>query len=360
MSDLLKNIDFSLNVVLWMISLSMLVISFFICLLLCLRRIYRNRINIKRLDKQSNFESSLNLALKSDINAINSSTFNVDDPTIINEVLLKYFRMLAGERVNTLRTIIQYLKIEKQIQESTKSGTTGRRMEAMQILSYLQSQASLLTIHEGLFSSNKYIRLTAARCLTRRKADIYIDDIIYYINSAFPNEEKLLADILFRFGPRITDILEAYANFDCNDCIKAASLEALVLIMPPKTSLDINNLLENPDEKIRAAALSLSDVTTHGSKNDILIKALDDSSIKVKIRAAKIAYNTRRIDTISPLFQLAQHPMLWVRYWSIKAIWNTGRQGRKLIETMGRGNDPSARMAREVTLESLSLDTGVA
>jgi len=312
------------------------------------------------LSRQDKFESALNLALKTNISVINNQTFDFDDTTIINEILLKYFRMLAGERVNTLRKVIQHLQIEAQIQRATKSGTTGRRMEAMQILSYLNSQSSLQTIHEGLSSPNKYIRLTAARCLTRRNADVFTDDIIYFINSAFPNEERILADILFRFGLKITESLESYVNSDCNDCIKVACLEALGLIMPPSTSLDLDILLEHPEEKIRAAALVLSDVTQSNTKDDILIKALGDTSVKVIIKAAKIAHNTRRIDAISPLYKLTQNPLLWVRYWSIKAIWNTGRQGKKLIETMGRGDDPSAYMAREVALEALSLDTGLA
>jgi len=360
MLDLLGNIDFSLNVLLWITSLSCLALSFFICLLLCVRRSYRNHLSINRLRKQAEFESALNLALKSDANVFNTHMFSVDETAIINEVLLKYFRMLAGDRVKTLRRVIKNLQIEKKIQKATESGTTGRRMEAMQILSYLDSQSSLQTIHQGLSSPNKYIRLTAARCLTRRKADIFTDDIIYFINSAFPYEEKILADILFRFGLTITNTLESYVNSDCNDCIKAACLEALGLIMPPSTSLDLDNLFEHPDEKIRVAALTLSDVTSHNSKGDILIKALGDTSIKVKIKASKIAYNTRRNDIIFPLFKLTQHPLLWVRYWSTKAIWNTGTQGKKLVNTMARGNDPAAHMAREVALESLTVDAGLA
>jgi len=356
MLDLLKDIDFTLNAVLWILSISFMTASVIACAVLSLRRIIRNRINNYRLKEQSNFESALNIALKQDVNAIHNMDFSLGHTAGITEVLLRYFRMLAGKRVDSLRTVIEHLQIESQIEEATKFGTTGRRMEAMQILSYLNSQSSLLTIHEGLSSSNKYIRLTAARCLTRRKADVFTNDIIYFINSAFPDEDKLLADILFHFGLKITDILESYVNSDCNTCIKAACLQALTLMMPPSTILDIDRLIENPDERIRAAALTLSNVTSHNAKSDILIKALEDKSVKVKIIAAKMAHDKRRTDTISHLYDLTQDSLLWVRYWAVKAIWNTGRQGKKLIETMGRGDAPSARMAREASLEFRSLD----
>ena len=359
MLDLLRNFDFSLNVILWIISLSLLTLSLLICLGLCVRRLYRNNITNSRLEEQSEFETSLNLALQKDKTVFHETQYSFKKTTSINEILLRYFRTLKGERADTLRQVIENLQIEKHILTATKTGTMGRRMEAMQILSYLDTQDSLQTIHQGLYAPNKYVRLTAARCLTRRNAAVFLNDIIDSINSAFPNEEKLLADIIYHFGFEATDVLESYVNSDCNDCIKAACLEALVLIMPPKTSLNIEALLESSDEKIRAAAISLSEITPHQSKNDALIKALGDSSVKVKIRATKIAGNTRRIDTISPLYQLSQDPLLWVRYWSIKAIWNTGRQGRKLVETMGQGNDSSARMAREVALECLSLEGGL-
>ena len=126
--------------------------------------------------------------------------------------------------------------------------------------------------------------------------------------------------------------------------------------MLPKTSLDINALLDKPDERIRAAAVSLSEVTSNNSGNDILLKALKDSSVKVKIRAAKIASKKQSKEAISTLYELSKDPLLWVRYWSIKAIWNTGRQGKKLVETMSRDNTATGKMAREVSLESQSLD----
>ena len=359
MLDLLKNFEFSLNSILWIISLSLLALSFLICLGLCARRTYRNNKNNNRLEEQSKFEISLNRALQKNSDVIHKSQYTFKKTIIINEILLRYFRTLKGKRADTLRRIIKSLQIEEHIQNATKTGTMGRRMEAMKILSYLDSQASLQTIHQGLYAPNKYIRLTAARCLTRRNADVFLNNIIDSIHSAFPNEEKLLADILYHFGLKVTDVLESYVNSDCNDCIKAACLEALVLIMPPTTSLDVEALLESSDEKVRAAAISLSEITSYKSKNNVLIKALGDNSVKVKIRATKIAGNTRQRDAISSLFQLSHDPLFWVRYWSIKAIWNTGRQGKKLVETMGRGNDSSARMAREVGLECLSLENGL-
>lgn len=356
MSDLRINIDINLLQLLWTVSLSLLGVSICLCTILSFRRALRNRIKNNRLDKQSQFEVKLNTALTSNFDSEETITFQADDSAIFNEILLRYFRTLNGKRADTLRNITETINIETQIRESTKTGTVGRRMEAMQVLSYLNSQGSLLSIHEGLSSSKKYIRLTAARCLTRRKANIFIDDIIHSISTAFPDDPQLLADILFRFGHEITPILEAYVETSDNLCIQSACLEALVLIMPAKSNLDLDGLLESPDEKVRAGAISLSSVTAHNSNNDILINALSDPSTKVKIRAAKLAYAARRTDTISSLFKLTQDPLLWVRYWSIKAIWNTGRQGRKLVETISRGDDAASRMAREVSLECRSIE----
>lgn len=359
MSALLINIDISLLALFWTVAISLIGISVCLCLTLTARRYLRNSFKNNTLREQSKLETLLNLALTQGGFVLNDASFEASDSSVFNEVLLRYYRTLDGKRADTLRHITQTIDIEPQIRESTQTGTIGRRMEAMQVLSYLNSQSSLLSIHEGLSSPKKYIRLTAARCLTRRRADIFIDDIIHSISTAFPDDPELLADILFRFGPHITSTLQTYIETHDNSCVKAACLEALVLIMPAQTSLDFDALLEDPDERVRAAATSLSAVTAHNTKEEILIKALSDSSTKVKIRAAKLAHSARRTDTISPLFNMTQDPLLWVRYWSIKAIWNTGRQGKKLVETMSRGDDAASRMAREVSLECRSHDLGV-
>lgn len=351
MLDLLINIDLSLLTLFWAISISLIGVSICLCVTLSLRRIIRNYNKNNRLKKQSEFKFLLNTALKSNFEANDNLVFNIENSTVFNEVFLNYFRTLNGKRAETLRTIAEHIDIEPQIIKSTEMGTIGRRMEAMQVLSYLNSQASLLSIHAGLSSSKKYIRLTSARCLTRRKADVFINDIIESISTAFPSDPQLLADILFRFGAHISSVLETHIRNSDNVCVQAACLEALVLIMPAETSLDLDALLENPDDGVRAAATSLSTITAHNSSGDVLMHALSDSATKVKIRAAKLAYIARRTDTISSLYKLSQDPLLWVRYWSIKAIWNTGRQGKKLVETMSRGSDATSRMAREVSLE---------
>ena len=351
MLDLLKNFEFSFNSILWIILLSLLALSFLICLGLCARRTYRNNKNNNKLKEQSKFEISLNRALQENSDVIHKSQYTFKKTIIINEILLRYFRTLKGKRADTLRRIIKSLQIEKHIQNATKTGTMGRRMEAMQILSYLDSQASLQTIHQGLYAPNKYIRLTAARCLIRRQADVFVDNVVMSLDSAFPDDPQILADILYRFGARITPQLESYIRSSQNDNIKTACIEALVLLMPPTTSLELDTLMDSSNERVRAATVSLSEVTSNQSKDDILIRALADPATKVKIRAAKIAYSSKRSDTISLLFKLTKDPILWVRYWSTLAIWNTGRQGRKLVETIAKGDDSAARMAREVALE---------
>lgn len=327
------------------------VISIIICVILVIRRFYRNNKKNNELKEKIHFEKIINAALKSDLKNLSRSQFNVKNKPVLNEVILRYFRMLDGEPANALRNILNFLDFEPQIRASTQVDTLGRRMEAMQILSYLDTQSSLICIHDGLFSSKKYIRLTAARCLSRRQANVFLDDIVTSINSAFPSDPQILSDILYSFGSSATSQLESYIQDSQNDNIIAACLEAMVLLMPPKTSLDLSQLMDSANENVRAATVSLSAVTAHKSKDDILIKALADTATKVKIRASKIAYKSKRSDTISLLFKLSKDPLLWVRYWSIKAIWNSGRQGRKLVGTMARGNDATARMAHEVSLE---------
>ncbi len=351
MLALLKNINITFLQVSAGAAFLFFLISVIVCIILIIRRIFRNRRVSNGLDAKRNFETAINTALTSDLKNTDNIQINLKHQPILNEVFLQYFRMLDGAHADTLRTIIKRLNIEPHILKSTKTDTVGRRMEAMQVLSYLDTQSSLISIQEGLSSPKKYIRLTAARCLIRRQADVFVDNIVMSLDSAFPDDPQILADILYRFGARITPQLELYIRSSQNDNIKTACIEALVLLMPPTTSLELDTLMDSSNERVRAATVSLSEVTSYQSKDDILIRALADPATKVKIRAAKIAYSSKRSDTISLLFKLTKDPILWVRYWSTLAIWNTGRQGRKLVETIAKGDDSAARMAREVALE---------
>jgi len=355
-SDLLKHFDNPITGWLWLTAIGITAISLLISLYMGVRRIWRNRKkpNAHRIGKR--FEDYLTLGLSQDIdpNALKKFAYSKRHVPAMIDVLLHYFRTLDGSSADVLRTITARLGLEAHIIKRSQNGTLGRQMSAIQTLSYLQTQKSLAVIHKRLTAKNKYVRVTAARCLARQKADAYVPDIIHAVSAAFPKNSPVLSEILYQFGKPITPVLEGYIETSDNDVLRAACIDAIIMLMPPKTTLNLDALMQSSSADLRASTVELSQITEHNAQTDFLSAGLKDSSTAGKIRSAKLAYAARRVDTLTHLHALTQDPVIWVRYWAMRAIWACGAQGQKLVETIGRGDDVAGHMARDVALECAS------
>lgn len=351
MSVSLTSANISLLTLFWGLTFSFLAISVILCLAIVLRRMHRNKLETQREKEKANLQSFLALVLRKD----SDSDYNINNAprcqtSEMAAVFLHYFRTLKGEKLERLQKMISSSFWEEKLIQGTFKGIRGVRMRCLRTLSYLNSQRSLQIIFENLLSDNKYIRLTAARCLVRRQSFCYLGPIIESLREAFPQDFKILAGIIAKFGPDSVETLESYISRTKDSTIKTACLEALILIMPAKTSLNLPLLMEDKSDSVRAAALSLSAIAEHNHDIDPLRLGLQDEATSVKIRAAKMACNVKRADITSDLYKLTDDSVMWVRYWALRAIWMSGQAGQKFVIGLAR----SQKMAEKVTLEMRS------
>lgn len=342
------NAESTLLTIIWIASFVFFAISVTLCLWMTYRRKKRNRWARAREQEEMLLHSYISEVVRHRISpreAIN------DLPTlsasVMTTVLLHYFRTLKGESLEHLRAVISQTNLENFIGETTRRGVSGRRMRALKVLSYLTTDSSLRIIRAHLKSDDKYVVLTAARSLVRRKSLCDMDAIITTISRALPGQAAILSALLAGFGLNAVKPLETYISQSDESVIITACLSALVAVMPARTELDLNDLTSHPDERVRAAALSLSAICEHSGQIDPIAKCLGDSSIEVKIAASKIAHDSKRQDIVSELFALSNDPIIWVRYWALKAIWRSGQAGQKFVRNISQSN----RMARDLILE---------
>jgi len=324
-------------------------LSCLVCLLIVLRRIRRNKIIALREKQKADFQNYLLNLLKED--SLNQSGLNAAPDCRVAEmasVFLHYFRTFRGEKLERLQDLILGSAIEDKLIESTLNGIRGVRMRSLTTLSYLESQKSLQVIFDNLSSKNKYVRLTAARCLVRRGSLCYLTTIVDRLSEAFPQDFKITADVIAGFGPDSVEVLENYILRTDNNVIKATCLEALILIMPAQTSVKFDELMENESDSVRGAALSLSEITHHNQGVDPLSMGLKDNAVSVKIRAAKLACTVKRTDIMSDLYRLTNDPVMWVRYWALRAIWMSGPSGQKFVESLSKSNVMAGNVALEM------------
>ena len=348
MSALPINADYTLLTIFRTITLSFLTVAATLCLFIVLRRMVHNRLKARRSLSKARFQDFLIKLINSDqpdANLDHSPACDIRDRT---EIFVHYFQTLRGEKLKVLADMISASRVEADIIKATRHGVRGLRMRAVRTLSYLNTQASLQVIYESLFSVDKYVRLTAMRCLIRRRAACYLPDIIDSFIEAFPKDYKLLAGILADFGGDITQTLENLIVTSDDDTVVSACLEALCLLRPSATDLNFEALLHTQSETVRAAAVALSSITTHPGTPDILRLGLRDDAVSVKIRAAKMACELKRSDLTSDLYALTKDPVMWVQYWALKAIWVTGASGQKFVNALSQSDSMAADVSMEM------------
>ena len=346
----LTSVNFSLSVWVWAFSILFFIIACTICLAIVLRRVLRNREDAKRAKQKDAFLSYLGQIISSDAtlheNMEDMPTCNVQDMTA---VFLHYFRTLRGTKLDRLKDLLSGSDIEQQIIQSSHTGLRGSRMRAVRTLSHLHSQSSVQVISDNLSSDDKYIRLTAARCLVRRKGILFLNAIIESYIEAFPNNHKLLAAILSDFGHDAVPALEDLTRTSKHNTVIAGSLGALTILMPARTSLELTQLMANPSDTVRSNAISFAAVTEYKNTLDLLRTGLADDSIAVKISAAKTACKFKRSDLTSELLKLTTDESMWTRYWALRAIWASGQSGQQFVRSLAKTNPTASDVILEMS-----------
>ena len=349
MSASLTNDSPTFLALIWGLTAMFFMAAVVICAAITLRRTLRNKRAKTRQSQTADFQIFLRDIIRGGPDAFALFKYmpscHIHDKTAL---FLHYFRTLKGKKLQHLQDLISGSQIEEEITQSSYRGTRGTRMQAVKTLSYLNSQSSLEQILQHLSSEDKYIKLTAARCLVRRQGLFLMNTIIDACLVGFPDDHKLLADILSRFGSDAVQPLETAIGQLDNATGVAACLEALVIIMPPKTSLDFGQLMTHSSPAVRSAAVALSAIASHNTDVDPLKMGLADEDISVKIRAAKTACDLKRSDLTADLYALISSPVMWLRYWSMRAIWASGQSGEKFIDSLSNANPMASKIALEM------------
>lgn len=338
MLDLLKNTENVLLFTLWCISGFLIIASIGIALWLSVRRVFRNRREATIQDNQAQFEAYIQTLLTEDYfpEDFELPAHIRADRTAVTAGLLKFFKLVRGDDATKLKIIVEKLQLENIIQSAITWGNRGKRMRAFHVLSFLDSTSSLKTITEYLYSSDKYIRLSTARCVARRQVMSLISEVAESVAYAFPKDEKILADVLYRFGRNAIPRIERLALTTKNPIVIAGVLETLILLRPETSSLNLNEFAEHPNEKVRAAAVVLSTFCRGENHKDLLLTGLADGHRGVKIRSLKVAAKEKRSETFADLYRLMNDPFMWVRYWAMRAALANGHSGESLMKSLSR------------------------
>ena len=199
------NFEAAVPVVIHWLTAAFLAVSFLICLMMYLRRFWRNYIERMRERHNQTYDELINQVLSNPGDNLAHQallTFR-GSPAALSRSMLNFFRNVRGVQAVHLSALVSNSALERRIIKATHKGTRGYRMRALQVLSYLETERSLSVVRGHLKSRNRYERLTAARALTRRKSYSDFASIVSSLSTAFPRRTDLLAEVIVNFGPEI-------------------------------------------------------------------------------------------------------------------------------------------------------------
>ena len=332
-------------------SAAMFAVAVGLCAALIARRVARNRHLRRRAMRQAAFRRWLEHRVEADPETDRDLCDAPDcGPADAAEAVLHLLRTVGGTRAERLVSLTVECGLEQRLIRATRDGVRGARMCALRVLGYLDTQASLSCIAEWLDSRDSYVRLTAAHAMVRRRSHGHLNDVVRAFLQTFPSNHQGLGALLAGYGRYGTPRIEAMTRRADGPVAITAGLQALALLMPPRTALDLAALAAHADPRVRAAAIALSCVTQHDGPAEPVALGLRDADTGVRISAAKTACELRRADFLPALHDLTRDPSLWVRYWAYRAVGATGGTGTQFLATLSR-TDP---LAADVILETES------
>jgi len=351
----LTGFENALLIAIWVSSAVMAVMSVFLLLTLSVRRYSRDRRRLSQAKSAKMCERLIANMLAKDILPVPDMLPSLSSREVeaLIAVLPDYFRNLEGGKAVLLAEIVEVWGVEKEICNKTKRQRRGLRIQALTVLSYLQTERSLKTLAQALRSDDLYVRLSGIRSLARRQAHSYLPEIIEALNSEEHHNAVMLSDILQRFGTEASWAFEYLASEAKNATVCAAALEALRLVRPEQLNLDLKSFLYDPSPAVRAGAIEL--IAYAGDDRISMVeRALIDRSAAVRARIARALPRLGIPGSLKYLHTLLDDPVWWVRFQAHQSLEAMGPQGRAYLRAVSSSDGDNSDLAAAVLAEARS------
>ena len=352
-SGFLTIFDLNLLRFLWQVAFAFAGVSVLMVLSLAYRRAVENQLMEQRLEIRQVFRNQLSNMIDRKIlpHPSNRPEIPPDSLGAFVEACLGFFRNLSGPDQSHLARILGIWNMEPALKNIIETGERGYKIRALSLLSFLETDTSIEMLELALADPDPYIQLSAIRCLARRGSLNSLGKILEALRKLNWDNALPIADAFQRFDQRIIPDLEDVVETADNPILRLAALQALVLLKPIQTDLDLSNCMQDSNPEIRAAAVALSEFVTCRSGQDIIPIGISDQSPIVRIRAIKALLSHQRLDLLSRLHKCLEDPEWWVRYWAGHAIYNLGHSGVEILKCVGRQDSGTGDFARAALAE---------
>lgn len=258
------------------------------------------------------------------------------------EVLEKYDQRFNDDRWLSIKEKIVTSYLLPQIDKMASSIFWVKRHLAARALLLCPQKADTKWLHQLLNDSRYLVRVTAAVCITKTSHRQLFNDVLKKMSEETSLSQFPYRDALIQVNQEKYDWMASLLSTESNKKIIAICLDVLSSRYSRHLLPLIKPFVNDPDSACRTLAIKALGNIPNEESIRLLMEHLVDSEWEIRAESVIGLQKLYAIEAIPKIQVLLNDPVWWVRLQAALALKAFGVEGRDVLSTRDRENEPRA------------------
>ncbi len=337
---------------LWNGALALCALSFALLGVVLVRRVLRTKREVRDAERRKVLSRVFYGALYASLPVIKESlpVLQSHDKPIAASIAADILRTTRGQEMKRVVEILRCWGMTAYLHKVAASGTRGKRIVALTLLSYFPDDASRDVLLRYAESPDLYVQLAALRGMAA-DGNKNIDAIVQSLSNSGAANAIMLADVLEKLGTNAVPSLIELASSDATEQVRLACLKTLAAIGSLEALPVCLTACKDPSPQMRAEAANSLGAFGDLRATETVLGLLSDDNQDVRAAAARALGNLQKPSVISPLLHHLDDDSWWVRFFSADSLLRFGDSGIAMLQLASSGQGRASEIATQVLKE---------
>lgn len=338
---------------LWTITLSLVAITFFLLIILVLKRLIHDKITDKRNRRKDQLTKILLIHQSNPFKQIQKTIITKKyDRDIIAEIALDLLAKIKGNSSEQLKKTFEELSIPGWIAWHLTSGHTSRKILAIKLAHYWLTPSIQILLINALKKDHPKFSLSIIDTLSFTQNSTVFKQILPTIIRSNKISFLIAGQIFKNFGSTIQDNLTTLAQDSSQpNHIQQGALWAIAQSKDFKIILPLANTLhKNKNKNVRILIYYALSLCSTPIPDHLLLSGITDPNWNVRMFATICSSHISPIPAKN-LIQLLDDPNWLVGFQAAKTIYQAGPPGQLLLRKISEQNNRQGYRAKMILQE---------
>lgn len=339
--------DALLRYILYNIAFSLLALEVILMFVCCFAIIITKVLTKKSLIKRNHIQSELGKIIEGalfdgqSIDTIHIPA-NLCQFRNLVEVMEQYDQRFNDNRWLSVKEKIASTYLLPQIDKMVSSLFWEKRHLAARCLLLCPQKAEEKWLHQLLNDPRYLVRVTAAVCITKTSYHHLFNDVLKKMSEETALSQFPYRDALIQANQEKYDWMASLLSTESNKKIIAICLDVLSSRYSRHLLSLVKPFVNDPDRNCRTLAIKALGNIPNEEAIHILMEHLVDSEWEIRAESVIGLQKLYAVQAISKIQVLLNDPIWWVRLQAALALKAFGIEGRDILSTRDRNNEPKA------------------